>query len=308
MSENGTVKIYQVITDQIIAALEKGVVPWQQPWKGRAQFPRNAKSGKPYRGVNVFILHFKGIANGYTSPLWMSYKQAVDLGGKVKPGEKGTPVTFWKPFEIADETAKSGKKRIMMIRYYTVFNYEQTEGVKLPKKMAELNKPVQVNEFTPIEEAQRIIEEYVSNGGPKIKHGGSGAFYVPDLDVITLPDQESFKDADHYYSTAFHECGHSTGHESRLKRTGVLKHAGFGSPTYSEEELVAEMTAAFLNGEAGLSGNAIIDDNAAYLGHWLSVLKANPKLIVQIAGQAQKAADHIMGRQWEAAINEQAAA
>ena len=301
MSAEGTTKIYQVITDQIVAALEKGVIPWKQPWKGKTGFPRNAKSGKVYRGVNVFILHFKGIANGYTSPLWLSYKQAVDMGGKVKPGEKGTPVTFWKPFEIADETAKSGKKRIMMIRYYTVFNYEQTEGVKLPKKMAELNKPVKASEFTPIEEAQRIIETYVSNGGPKIKHGGDRAFYSPDLDSITLPDQESFKDAEHYYSTAFHECGHSTGHKDRLGRVGVLQHNGFGSSTYSEEELVAEMTAAYLNGEAGLSVDLLIEDNAAYLGHWLSVLRANPKLIVTIASQAQKAADHVLGRQWEAA-------
>lgn len=305
MSENGTVKIYQVVTDQIIAALEKGVIPWKQPWKGgSSRLPRNAKSGKLYRGVNVFILHTKGIMNGYSSPLWMSYKQATQLGGKVKSGEKGTPVTFWKPFEIADETAKSGKKRIMMIRYYNVFNYEQTEGVKLPKKMAALNEPVKVTggeAFTPIETAQSILEAYISNGGPTIKHGGDRAFYVPDLDAITLPDQDSFTDPEHYYSTAFHECGHSTGHKDRLGRTGVLQHNGFGSKTYSEEELVAEMTAAFLNGEAGLDTELIIEDNAAYLGHWLSVLKANPKLIVQIAGQAQKAADHVLGRTWESA-------
>jgi antirestriction protein ArdC len=296
-------KVYQVITDQIIAGLEKGVVPWRKPWRVAGLGPMNGKSGKAYRGINVFVLAITRLTRGFGSPVWLSYKQATELGGKVIPGSKGTPVTFWKRLEVEDaETGK--KKNIMLMRYFTVFNLDQTEGVKLPKKVANVvNIPAKDGLDTePVDSAEAIMARYLGElDGPDYNEGGGidRAYYVPSTDGLFVPDRGSFESMGEFYLTVFHEFGHSTGSETRLKRTGVLEHNGFGSVPYSQEELVAEMTAAFVGGEANISTPETIENSKNYIGGWLSKLKADPKLVVQAAGQAQKAADHILGITWE---------
>jgi len=286
------VSVYEVISDRIMTLLDKGVVPWRKPWTGGAagNLPRNIK-GRAYRGINVFLL----ASQGYESPYWLTYKQAVSLGGKVTPGQKGTAVILWQPFEkdIFDEKkGKTVKKRMMTLRYYTVFNISQTEGCKFPKAVtASLNTtPVVVDEFEAIEAADRIFEGWENK--PLVAYdGGDRAYYIPSMDEIHLPKQAQFRGSGEYYSTLFHELAHSTGHESRLARK---QSNGFGTHDYGIEELVAEFTAAYLNGVAGLDA-AVIENNAAYIQNWKAAIKADPKLVITAAGQAQKAADLILG-------------
>jgi antirestriction protein ArdC len=283
---------YQVITDRIIAQLEKGVVPWQKPWQGGEQMPRNLVSGREYRGVNVFLLH----AMCYESPFWLTYKQASALGGHVKKGEHACPVVFWKRLDVTDNTEPTGKKAIPFLRYYSVFNVAQCEDIP-PDKIPVLNGSQR--EHCPITEAENIVAAMPKK--PEIRHGGGRACYSPSLDCVTIPKPEQFVSGQDYYSVLFHELTHSTGHASRLNRKGVSGSDGewsaFGSTPYACEELVAEMGAAFLSGHAGIVERTL-DNSAAYIQSWLARLKEDRRLIVQAAAQAQKAADFILGKQF----------
>ncbi len=284
---------YQVITDRIIGQLEKGVVPWQKPWRGGEQMPRNLISGREYRGVNVFLLH----AMSYESPHWLTYKQAAELGGHVKKGERACPVVFWKRLQVADMTEPTGNKAIPFLRYYSVFNIAQCEDIPADKI------PVQSGtkrEHCPIAAAESIVSAMPKL--PEIKHGGGRACYSPSLDCVTMPVPENFISGQEYYSVLFHELTHSTGHASRLNRKGISGEEGewsaFGSTPYAKEELVAEMGAAFLSGHAGIVERTL-DNSAAYIQAWLSRLKEDRRLIVQAAAAAQKAADFILNKTWE---------
>ena len=270
------VDVYQVVTDQIIEALEKGVVAWQKPWTSLGG-PKNLQSKRPYRGMNAFLLAL----SPYKSPYWTTFNACKKAGGTVKKGEKGTLVVFWRILTVDDSTTKSGTKKIPLLRYYKVFNVEQCEGLKVP----ESNLP----EFDPIEEAQTIIDEMPD--APTIEHGGDRAYYVPLTDDVQLPFPEVFDTPADYYATAYHELVHSTGHASRLGR--VTDWSTFGSDPYAKEELVAEMGAAFLAGFAGIEPR--YEANAAYLNSWINKLKQDKKLLIQAASQAQKAADYILG-------------
>lgn len=286
------VNVYQIITDRIITLLDKGIVPWRKGWSGGAANgrPMNVR-GTPYRGINVFLL----AAQGYSSPYWLTFKQAVSFGGSVRKGEKATTVILWQPFEkvVFDEKAgKDVKKRFMTLRYYNVFNVEQTENCKLPAKVqASLTEKVEaVDPFAAIEAADRIFEGWTDR--PVVVYdGGDRAYYRPSDDIIHLPEKAAFRGSGEYYSTLFHESGHATGHESRLarKQTGT-----FGSHDYGVEELTAEFTAAYLNGMAGLEP-AIIENNSAYIASWKATIQADPKLVITAAAAAQKAADLILG-------------
>jgi antirestriction protein ArdC len=279
--------IYQEVTDRIVTALEAGTAPWQMPWTTRSGRPQNLE-GRAYRGINVLLTGLAALENGFSSPFWMTFKQAKERGGSIQKGQKGTLVVFWTTFTVADkETGKP--KTIPMLRHYTVFNLEQTEGVKLPKRVVEFNSGGDV-EFSPVESAEAIVASYLV-GGPQLHHGGGRAFYRVDSDVITVPEREAFSSGDEYYSTLFHEIGHSTGHPDRLNR----KFGGqFGCDDYGREELVAEMTSAFLQAETGIV--SAMDNSAAYLGGWVTSIKEDPKAVVVAAGAAQKAADLILGR------------
>ena len=276
-----TQKIYQIITDRIIDMLDAGTVPWRKPWKNACELPQNLISKKAYRGINILTLG----ASGYGSPYWLTFKQAKSLGGMVRKGEKGTPVVFWKFIDVTDKETGE-EKRVPLLRYYTVFNVEQTDGIDESKIPAVAELP---DNFNPIDEAEKIIDE--SEDLPEIKHAGDRAFYRPSTDTITMPKQSQFFGTEEYYSTLFHECVHSTGHESRLDR--LSKDASFGSTDYSKEELVAEMGAAMLCGLTGIE-TATIENSAAYIDGWRKKINDNVKLVITAAGKAQKAVDYIL--------------
>ena len=276
--------VYEVITNQIIDRLERdGVVPWHQPWS--TERPKNLVSKKEYRGINVFLLG----AGRYSNPYWLTFKQAKQLGGHVKKGEKSTPVVFWKWLERERENPDTGEVETVstpLLRYYRVFNVEQCEGLSVPALE-------NTREFHPIEEAERVVQEMPQC--PIIQQETAQAFYWPSADVVNMPPAELFSSDEEYYSTLFHELTHATGHESRLNRLDTDKLAAFGSRDYSQEELVAEMGAAFLCGHCQIV-DPIIDNSAAYIQGWLRKLRNDKRLVVFAAAQAQKAADFILNR------------
>jgi antirestriction protein ArdC len=281
--------VYQIITDRILDLLQRGVVPWQKPWASNGQdcLPRNLVSGKAYRGINVFLLN----AMSYGSPYWLSFKQAQELGGNVRKGEKSTPIVFWKWLEGTDEQTGE-KKRIPFLRYYSAFNASQCDGIEFPKVEAT------GREHSAIETAERIVANMPKL--PPVQHGGDRACYSPALDMVRMPAPETFQTGEHYYSVLLHELTHATGHQSRLNRKGVAGSEGewsaFGSTPYAKEELLAEMGAAFLCSHAGIVERTI-DNSAAYIAGWLERLKDDNRLVVQAAAQAQKASDFILGTQ-----------
>ena len=272
--------IYEQITERIITLLSQGTVPWQKPWKAATGLPRNLVSQKPYRGINVFLL----LAMSYESPFWLTFRQALQLGGSVRKGEKSCLVVFWKQTTIADKESGEPQK-IPLLRYYHVFNVAQCDGLQISAELA-----------TETTDGLLLPDEIVAHmpQRPVIKHGMARAFYSPSEDYVGLPERDRFAQADGYYATLFHELIHATGHESRLNRATITEKAGFGSNPYSKEELIAEMGAAFLCGQAEISERTI-DNSAAYLKGWLAELQNDKTLIVQAAAQAQKAADFILG-------------
>ena len=281
--------VYQVITERVMALLKQGVVPWQKPWASSEAMPRNLVSRKAYRGVNVFLLH----ALGYESAFWLTFKQAQALGGNVRKGEKACPVVFWKWLDVEGEQDEQGKaKRVPLLRYYSVFNVAQCDGIELPALDGTRR------EHNPIADAECIVAAMPKC--PTIQHTGARACYWPSFDRVDMPKAETFRTAQDYYSVLFHELTHSTGHESRLNRKGVSGSEGewsaFGSTPYAREELVAEMGAAFLCGHAGIVERTI-ENSAAYVSSWLERLSDDVRLVVTAAAQAQKAADFILNVQ-----------
>ena len=263
---------YTSITERIMELLEAGTIPWRKPWA--SQSPRNLSSGKPYQGINTMLLG----AAPFHSPYWLSYQQARERGGYVRKGEKGWPITFWR-FVEKDEDTRYG-----VLRHWTVFNCEQCEDVDYPNPQ-------------PKATAERIAaaDALLINmpNRPPIYHGGDRAFYHPSTDSVHLPALASFDPVESYYSVAFHELTHSTGHPSRLDRPDTMK-PSFGSHAYSKEELIAEMGAAMLCGICGISP-ATVENSAAYIQTWLKALKDDKRLVIVAASAAQKAADYIRG-------------
>jgi len=272
--------VYDIVTDRIVKALEAGTVPWHRPWVGGE--PTNLVSKKPYRGVNILLLGWQK----YASPYWVTFNQARKLKGYVKAGEKGTPVVFWK-VSSREITRDDGTvvKKSFILRYYTVFNTDQCVGLEVP---ALANR-----EVLPIAAAEEIVSGY--KGAPEVSMGGGRACYSPTTDRIEMPLHGKFESDEAYYATLFHELSHSTGHKSRLNRETLEEMVTFGSENYSREELVAEMSAAFLCANAGIE-NITLDNSAAYIAGWLKKLKSDTKMVVIAAGQAQKSADHILGK------------
>ena len=278
-------KAFEVITDRILAALDEGTIPWRKPWKcGGA--PRNLVTGKPYRGLNVFLT----IMQGYASPYWLTFKQAQEKGGQVKKGEKGTPIIYWnwQKRQVEDQDGDLEEKQVPFMRYYTVFNLAQIDGIAIPQD--------QSNTFAPIVSCEDVITNMPQ--APVIESGWARASYNPVADIVRMPPRSAFKSEAGYYSTLFHELTHSTGHASRLDRKTITEMAAFGSEDYSKEELIAELGAAFLCGHAGIE-QEIIENSAAYIAAWRARLSEDKRLIISAAAQAQKAADFILGHQAE---------
>ena len=274
--------IYEIINERIFELLEKGEIPWQKPWISGE--PANFVSKRPYRGINPFVL----ISSGYSCPYWLSFKQVKGIGGRIKKGERGFPVVFWKLVEKADQDSESGKRTVPFLRYYTVYNLEQTEGIIIPE--------LPQRNFMPIAEAEKIIHSMPR--APNIEHKQPQAYYLPSHDLVNMPNANLFSSDEEYYSTLFHELTHSTGHVSRLNRNELTKITMFKSHDYSKEELVAEMGSAFLCVQCGITPK-VIENQAAYIKSWLTQLKNNRKWLVYAAAQAQKAADFILGNDYE---------
>ena len=231
------------------------------------------------------------------SPFWLTYRQATELGGHVRKGEESTIVIFWKVEDLKQsgedldtEDSNEKNRRRFLLRYYRVFNLEQCE---LPQAVLDKLPKIETHEHDPIEAAERIIAGMPNP--PEIQYAGSKAFYSSVTDRITLPPRELFISAEEQIATTYHEVSHATGHPKRLNRKSITEAAPFGSPTYSFEEMIAEMSAAYLCAEAGISP-AVLENQAAYIAGWLKKLRDDRKLLVHAAAQAQQAADYVMGK------------
>lgn len=289
--------VYQEVTDQIVRELEKGVRPWQRPWdashmEGRVALPLR-HNGVAYRGVNILSLWMTAVAKGYRAPVWMTFKQAIDLGGGVRKGEKGSLTVYADSITRKETDAATGEEsanEIHFLKGYTVFNVGQIDG--LPAQYYPAPEPV-------LEAVPRIAraDAFFTATGATIRHGGNQAYYAIGSDHVQMPPLEAFRDPESYYATLAHECTHWTRHGSRLDRSFQQKR--FGDDGYTMEELVAELGAAFLC--AGLSLTPEIRaDHASYLDHWLKALKADKRAIFSAAAHAQRAADFLHGLQPQA--------
>ncbi|MGA2033216.1 MAG: zincin-like metallopeptidase domain-containing protein [Thermoguttaceae bacterium] len=281
--------LYKRITDQIIAQLEKGVAPWQRPWASiGGGLPTNVVSRKPYRGINTLLLWSAAEEHGYESNLWATYRQWGDvLGGHVNRGEHGTKIVYWNVTTetmFNESTGEDEEHRRFFCREYTVFNLDQCGGEALSR--FRVVRPVR--DFIDFQPAEKAI----AATGADVHHGGNRAFFDTLNDRIQLPIKAAFDSEAAYYATALHELAHWTGHESRLHRIDKL--ARFGDRSYSAEELVAELAGAFLTAALGIPNERPLDNAAAYLGHWLEVLKSDNRAIFTAATAASAAADYIL--------------
>lgn len=278
--------VYGIVTEKILKALEEGTVPWQKPWIGSGR-AINYVSRKPYKGINTLLLDQPGE--------YLTFKQCESLGGKVKKGEKSNMIVFF-TFSERKETGSDGEDKIIsfpVLKYYNVFHISQCEGIESKLEPPSPNA-------NPLTEGETIIDGYVSKSGVKFEptKGSDRAFYRPAEDRVVVPDISQYKILEEYYSTAFHELTHSTGHSSRLKRFGERNDgiAAFGNDVYSKEELIAEIGSSMLMSIVGIERPETFQNSASYLQSWLNVLKGDKRLIVTAANAAQKAVDLILGK------------
>ncbi len=277
--------LYQIVTDQIIGAIEQGIKRDGKPqWRGQggaAGMPYNHKTCKQYSGVNVLMLWISANTQSFGSSAWLTYKQASELDGNVRKGEKGTRIVYFEPLKreaIDRATGEKSEKTIPMLRQYVVFNLDQIEGIT--------PAAAQAGGFHGIEAAEAVLVR----SGAAIIEGGAKAFYSPNHDEIHLPDRVRFEAAERFYSVALHELTHWTGHQSRLARDFSGR---FGDEAYAFEELIAELGAAFACADLDLIP-ATMDDHANYIEGWLRVLKKDKRAIFTAASQASKAHDYIV--------------
>lgn len=292
--KNESKNAYQVVTDKIIALLETGKIPWRQPWSEGAGLGdnQNLMTQHQYKGVNALLTG----CQGYLDPYWLTYRQAQELGGTVKKGEKGTPIVFFK-FGVKEES-DGEEKKWAMAKYSVAFNVAQCEIPGLDKildKQRAKRKADRI-QFTPLERCEKVLKGFETL--PKIQHVEQRAYYRPATDTVNMPKQVSFESIEKYYAVLFHELTHSTGAENRLNRNGITEKNFFGSHEYSKEELVAEMGAAFLCHHTGID-TVTIENSAAYIHSWLRRLKDDPRLLMAASSQAQKAVDFILNKKEE---------
>ena len=284
--------IYEMVTNLIVKRLESGVVPWQMPWKTGGAIPRNLVTKKPYRGFNFWYL----LSFGFERPYFLTFHQAKELGGAVKKGAKSHLVVFWKLFDVQQKDGSM--EQVPMLRYYRIFHVDDITGIpqnKIPSDKAH------DHDFNPITACDEMVERWKDS--PEIKFGFHQAAYFPLRDEVHMPDPNTFFEDEKYYSTLFHELVHSTGHRKRLDRHSKFPDHKFGSRDYSQEELIAEMGAAYLCGITGIE-NKTIDNSASYIHSWLSKLKSDNKFIIQAASHAQRAVDYILENQIKPAESE----
>jgi len=305
--------IYKTINDKVLEGLEKDGLKWFMPWKsGMGNSPINNATKKAYKGINIWLLNIEMRTNGYESNEWVTYKQAIDKGGNVKKGQKSTEVVYWKisfydktanpkkfyrseKDAMSDGVAKENIHKVFTLYNYRVFNIAQCEGLTAIRTNEELETPSEIGN---IKVASDYCDNYLKNEEISLTHNAtSSAYYQPSTDIINMPVLESFKDVDSYYKTLFHEISHSTGHEKRLKRQGVIK-GGKGTDLYAKEELIAEITSLYMSGVCGIMPTDHLDNSQAYLNGWIKRIKNfkgnEEKLIVSAMTQASKSADLII--------------
>lgn len=282
--------VYEMITERIISELEHGIIPWEKPWTGIINGAYNRVSKKPYSLLNQMLLSHPGE--------YATYKQWSDLGGKVRKGEKSEIVVFWKMLNKKVDTESDECegddlkqiKKIPLLRYINVFHISQVDGIE------PLGKP-EMHNIKPIEKAEIVLHNYWDREQIKVKHvAGDEAYYSPTMDLICLPLFEQFKNANEYYSTAFHESVHSTMTRERCNRVkdrkGVI--TVFGDDNYSEEELIAEIGSASILNQIGLETEKTFRNSTAYIQNWLRVLRNDVKFIVFASKKAEKAVEYIL--------------
>ncbi len=287
--------LYEEITNRIIDQLSKGVVPWKSPYFSKTGFPKNFSTQKEYQGINVLLLG----SQRFTSPYFLTFLQAKELGGNVRKGEKGFLVVKYGTYTKEDEHAQpeDEAKRRGFLKGYTVFHESQIDGIQFPDFLA--SPELTTTEKT--DRARAIVEAMPQR--PQIQEGSAVPCYRPVTDSVHMPEMRFFTNEEAYYSTLFHELGHATGHQSRLARKSMIENMGIiatgdtAKKIYAEEELVAEMTASFLNAHAGIIEGEI-ENSAAYLQSWVNALKGKDaqSWVVRAASQGQKAADFILSR------------
>ncbi len=289
--------VYSLVTNRIIELLEQGQVPWQSPYFSKVGFPKNFATGKAYRGINVFLLG----CQSYTSPWFLTFLQAKELGGHIRKGERGSLVikygTYTKEIET-EEVEGTTEPRRGFLKSYTVFNAAQIGGIEFPV-------PADLPELA-LSERTQLAREIVAGmpNPPVIKEGSAIPCYRPKTDSLHMPERGYFRSEEEFFKTLFHECVHATGSETRLARKSLLENKGIGATgstarkIYAEEELVAEMGAAFLMAHAGIVDNGL-ENSAAYLQSWIAALKSKDAKgwIIRAAAQAQRAADFILNLQ-----------
>jgi len=293
-SEKGASDIYQKFTDLIIEKLEKGVIPWKQPWH-KMGLPANYLTKKTYKGVNLWLL----LSFRHQYPYYLTFKQANSLGGKIQKGAKALPICYWN-FAFRDK--KTGKaipedriaeydlKQVSksgFLKEFKVFPIEQIEGIDWEFPKISKADPLPDNE-----QCRKIYEEMLR--APELVHKGSSAFYRADLDQITMPVRKLFATTKEYFGVLYHELVHSTGHPSRLNRVGVSEPQQFASENYSKEELIGEMGAGYLNNLTGILDQNLLENSAAYIQNWLNELRNDKHLLIEAASKAQKAVDYIL--------------
>lgn len=281
--------IYTRITDQIITALEQGVRPWMKPWDaahaaGSVSRPLRG-NGKPYAGINVLMLWASAMEQSFSAPIWMTYRQAKELGAQVRKGAKGTLVVYADKITRKEENEQGEEidRHIPFMKGYSVFCVDQIEG--LPAHFYALSES-----FKNPDQRNADAESFFANTGIEIRHGGNAAYYAPDPDFVQMPEFTSFRDAVAYYATLAHETTHATRHTSRLDRDFGRKK--WGDEGYAMEELVAELGAAFLCADLELTPQ-ITENHAPYIAGWVKVLKQDKRAIFAAASHAQKAADYL---------------
>ncbi len=294
--------IYERLTEQAIAGLTSKGLEWFRPWtnaQGDIELPLNNHSKRYYKGVNVATLTAVMQEMGYEHNEWVTYKQANELKGQVRKGEKGTEVIFWvvgyyidgKWYSTAQAARKAGhtpkdRDKTFSVRSYRVFNIGQCDSIE-PRRKSLKTEETAAREVS--RRAVDVLEQYV--GAPQVKHGGSSAYYNPRKDVVQMPKVEQFSTSDSYDHTLFHELVHSTGHDTRLARKGVTDKIHFGSESYAQEELIAEMGAQYL---CALTGTEAGTASQAYINNWCEKLNSEPRWIVYAASKAEKAVNHIL--------------
>lgn len=273
MSKQGQEKVFEMITESVLKLLKQGTIPWKQSWIGGK--PANLKSKQTYQGINIFILTAISQIKSYTSRWWLSYKQALLMGGQVRKGETSTLVIFWKPLEkieIDDTTGEEKKKTYPVLRYYRVFNLDQVEGIADPDSEKNYN-PVTQDKQAIVRKTRQTVQDMPEP--PRFLEGIQPC-YRPGDDTVFMPNMNKFCSVEDFASTIFHEMTHATGHKTRLNRPTLTVLTPFASHDYSKEELVAEMGSAFLCGHLGIV-QSTIENQAAYIQGWLKALRNDKK-------------------------------